>query len=421
MNSTTFEDLGLIEPLLRALHTEKYEKPTPIQSQAIPHLLQGRDLLGSAQTGTGKTAAFVLPILQRLAAERIFAQKRAPRALVLTPTRELANQIGNSIRTYGRHLRISHTTVYGGVSLQPQIRALSGNIDILVATPGRLLDLMRQRMVRFDRLEVFTLDEADRMLDMGFITDVKKIISELPDKKQTLFFSATMPREALDLASKLLKDPVEVKVDPTSTTAEKVEQKLFFVGRNDKEALLLSLLEDPAINRALIFTRTKHKANNIAKKLNSHKVLTEAIHGNKSQGARMQALRNFSAGRARVLVATDVASRGIDIKEVSHVINFEMPNEPESYVHRIGRTARAGASGIAISFCDVDERAFLGNIERVTRIPLPVDVEHPFHCEIAARAPKGGMRNGKPGAGGYHKRGGFRSQQRRPRAGASKR
>ncbi len=414
MNNMTFEELGLIEPLQKALRKEKYETPTPIQARSIPHLLKGLDLLGSAQTGTGKTAAFALPILQRLASGHP-AKKRSPRALILTPTRELANQIETSIRKYGRYMKIFHAVVYGGVSIGPQARALSRGVDILVATPGRLLDIMRQKLVYLDRLEIFTLDEADRMLDMGFINDVKKIISELPEKRQSLFFSATMSRNAVNLADRLLKEPLMVKVNPTSSTAEKVEQKVLFVDSRDKEALLFSLLEDAAINRALIFTRTKHRANKIAEKLNKNRIKAEAIHGNKSQGARMQALRNFSDGCARVLVATDVASRGIDIKDVSHVINFEMPNEPENYVHRIGRTARAGAAGIAISFCDIEDRGFLGSIERVTKLVLPVDSTHPYHSEQVARAPKTGSSK-KPWGNRYNnKRGNFRPSQRRGR------
>ncbi len=415
--TTTFEKLGLIEPIRRALQNEQYQTPTPIQEQAIPALLAGNDLLGSAQTGTGKTAAFALPILQRLASDRRPLKKRSPRALILTPTRELANQIGTSIKTYGRYLHLSHTVVYGGVSIVPQSRALSRNVDILVATPGRLLDLMNQRLLFLDQLELFTLDEADRMLDMGFIHDVKKIIAAIPKTRQTLFFSATMSKEAVRLADQLLKNPVRVQVSPVYSTAQKVEQKVLFVERHNKEALLLNLLEDETINRALIFTRTKHKANNIARKLNKSHVQAEAIHGNKSQSARMQALRNFSAGRARVLVATDVASRGIDIKEVSHVINFEMPNEPESYVHRIGRTARAGAEGIAISFCDTDELAFLGSIEKLTNTSLPVDVEHPYHSEQAAKGPRDGLSKTKTSFGRYRKRGGFGTQRRSFRPG----
>ncbi len=417
MDNLTFEQLGLIEPLQRALRKEGYERPTPIQAQAIPHLLDGCDLLGSAQTGTGKTAAFTLPILQRLDANERPDKRKSPRALILTPTRELANQIGVSIKTYGKYLKLPHTVVYGGVSIVPQIKTLTRrNIDILVATPGRLLDLMGQRQLRLDQLEAFVLDEADRMLDMGFIHDVKRIIDAIPEERQSLFFSATMPGAVMSLANSLLTDPVRVKVDPVSSTVDTVEQKVFFVSRNNKEALLLDLLEDSAINRALIFTRTKHKANNIARKLNRHKVQAEAIHGNKSQSARMQALQKFSDGHARVLVATDVAARGIDIKDVSHVINFEMPNEPESYVHRIGRTARAGASGIAISFCDFDERAYLGNIERVTNLSLPVEKEHPYHSKHADQLSKLGQEKSKSGrAGRYRKRSSFRSQRRRRR------
>jgi ATP-dependent RNA helicase RhlE len=409
--TTSFEKLGLIEPIRRALQNQQYETPTPIQAEAIPALLAGNDLLGSAQTGTGKTAAFALPILQRLAGDRRPSKKRSPRALILTPTRELANQIGASIKVYGRYLRVSHTVVYGGVSIVPQARALSRSVDILVATPGRLLDLMGQRLLFLDRLELFTLDEADRMLDMGFIHDVRKIIAALPETRQTLFFSATMPKDAMRLADRLLRNPVKVQVDPVFSTVRKVEQKVLFVERHNKEALLLHLLEDETMNRALVFTRTKHKANNIARKLNRSQVQAEAIHGNKSQSARMQALRNFSDGRARVLVATDVASRGIDIKEVSHVINFEMPNEPESYIHRIGRTARAGAAGIAISFCDIDERAFLRDIEKLTRTALPVDEEHPYHSAQAAKAPREGLSNTRHPAGRQRKRGSFRARR----------
>ena len=417
----SFEKLGLTEPILRALRNEKYETPTPIQAQAIPAILSGSDLLGSAQTGTGKTAAFALPILQLLADNNRPYKKRSPRALILTPTRELANQIGASIKTYGRHLQITHTTVYGGVSVGPQSRALSRNVDILVATPGRLLDLMSQRLLFLDQLELFTLDEADRMLDMGFIPDVRKIIAAIPKTRQTLFFSATMSREAMRLADQLLKSPVKVQVNPVTSTAENVKQKVLFVERHNKEALLLNLLEDKTISRALIFTRTKHRANNIARKLNMNQVQAEAIHGNKSQAARMLALRNFSNGRARVLVATDVASRGIDIKEVSHVINFEIPNEPESYIHRIGRTARAGAAGIAISFCDIEERAFLRDIERLTNTTLPVDEGHAYHSDKAAKGGRNGFSNKRFPSGRFKKRGGgFKGQQRSFRPGGGR-
>jgi len=406
MNKTTFAELGLIEPLLRALSGEKYEFPTPIQAEAIPHLLAGKDLLGAAQTGTGKTAAFSLPILQRLSAGKISGKRNSPRALILAPTRELANQVCESFKTYSRYLKITCAAVYGGVPMYSQIKALSRNVDVLVATPGRLLDLMNQRHIFLDCLEVFTLDEADRMLDMGFIDDIKKIIAKIPDNRQTMFFSATMPGEASQLAARLLKDPIHIKVNPISSTAVKVEQKVLFVDRQDKEALLFSILEDAAINRALIFTRTKHKANNIAQKLNKNMVKAEAIHGNKSQSARMQALRKFSNGQVRVLVATDVASRGIDVKDISHVINFEMPNEPENYVHRIGRTARAGASGIAISFCDSEERGFLGSIERITKSILPVDESHAWHSPAAAASRIKAEFNRRPA-----KRGNFRPRR----------
>ncbi len=399
--ASKFANLGLIDPLLRALRDEKYETPTPIQAGAIPHLLLNRDLLGCAQTGTGKTAAFTLPLLQKFANSPKLIKRGTPRALVLTPTRELADQIGRSIRSYGRHLKISHFVVYGGVGMGPQIQALSRGMDILVATPGRLLDLMRQNFVRLDNLEVFILDEADRMLDMGFITDVKKIISHLPKVRQTLFFSATMPSEAAKLSATILTNPVEVKVNPPASTVEKVEQKVMFVESHDKEALLLDVLKDVAINRALVFTRTKHKANKLAERLNRSMVKTDAIHGNKSQSARTMALRNFSTGKCRVLVATDVASRGIDVKGISHVINFEMPNEPESYVHRIGRTARAGSSGIAISFCNAEERSILRSIERTIKASISVDDTHAYHSARPAPKGDGGGRGfgfrGRPG------------------------
>ncbi|VAX25730.1 ATP-dependent RNA helicase RhlE [hydrothermal vent metagenome] len=379
----TFDQLGLIEPLLRALRQEGYEKPTPIQTSAIPEILAGRDLLGLAQTGTGKTAAFALPTLQRL----IKGDKRTPRApsaLILTPTRELAAQIGQSFATYGRHLRLKHTVVYGGVPQGRQARALASGVDILVATPGRLLDLMEQRLVSLDKIRILTLDEADRMLDMGFIHDIKKLVAAMPSKRQFLFFSATMPSAVKRLASNFLTDPATVSVSPPSFTAERIEQKVMFVDRSDKDALLRELLKDEAIYRVLVFTRTKHRANRVSDKLNKLKVSAEAIHGNKSQGARQRALKNFISGRTRVLVATDIAARGIDVDGITHVINFELPNEPESYVHRIGRTARAGASGAAISFCDHDEKAYLGSIERLIKNVVPVDDGHPFHSVRAA-------------------------------------
>ncbi len=387
------QDLHLIEPLLRAVREEGYTTPTPIQAQAIPHVLAGRDLLGLAQTGTGKTAAFALPILQRLAATPRTGADRPIRVLVLTPTRELAAQIGDSFAAYGRHLGFRHTVIFGGVGQHPQERALRAGVDILIATPGRLLDLANQRHVHLQRLEVFVLDEADRMLDMGFIHDVRRVIALLPKKRQTLFFSATMPDEAQKLADDLLHDPVTVAVAPRSSTAERIEQSVYFVDKADKRALLVEVLRDPSITRALVFTRTKHAANRVAEHLERAGVEAAAIHGNKSQGARERALGGFKKGAVRVLVATDIAARGIDVEEISHVINFELPNVPETYVHRIGRTARAGASGKAISFCDGEERAFLADIEKLTRTRVPVVEDHPYatrgqRAPLPARAPE---------------------------------
>jgi ATP-dependent RNA helicase RhlE len=375
----SFEQLQLIDPLLRAVRAEGYVEPTPIQQQSIPHVLAGRDLLGCAQTGTGKTAAFALPILQRLTARPATAQGRRPiRALVLTPTRELATQIGDSFATYGRHTGLRHTVIFGGVGQDPQVRALRAGVDILVATPGRLLDLMSQGLVALSSLEVFVLDEADRMLDMGFIHDVRKVIAALPKKRQTLFFSATMPPDIQSLADSILTDPVKVSVVPQATTAERIDQSVYFVEKSDKRALLEHVLRDPAIARVIVFTRTKHGANRVADQLGRAGIQAEAIHGNKSQNARERALGNFKRGTTRVLVATDIAARGIDIDGITHVVNYDLPNVPESYVHRIGRTARAGASGVALSFCDLEEREYLADIERLIRMRVPVVTEHPF-------------------------------------------
>jgi ATP-dependent RNA helicase RhlE len=392
-DNMTFEEMDLIEPLKRALKQEGYEIPTPIQVGAIPLLLKGRDLLGLAQTGTGKTAAFALPILQKLASGGRSAPY-APRALVLTPTRELAVQIAQSFAKYGRHLKLKVAMVFGGVGQEPQARALSRGVDILVATPGRLLDLMSQRLVKLGSVEIFTLDEADRMLDMGFIIDVERIVETLPAKRQSLLFSATMPQDAERLASSLLNDPITVAVNPISSAAERIEQKLMFVGRDKKDDLLKSLLDDQTIYRMLVFTRTKHRANRLAEKLNKLRISADSIHGNKSQGARQRALSGFISGRTRVLVATDIAARGIDISGISHVVNFELPNEPESYIHRIGRTARAGAEGIAISFCDMDEHDYLHAIERIIKVPITVDATHPFHCAATASARRVAGRKG---------------------------
>ena len=378
MERTTFNDLGLIEPILKALQEEGYTHPTPIQQQAIPHLAQGRDLLGCAQTGTGKTAAFAIPILQELHQKPAAGPKKAIRVLILTPTRELAIQIGESFSSYGRHLNLKHTVIFGGVGQKPQTDALHRGVDIVVATPGRLLDLMGQGYVHLNGLEVFVLDEADRMLDMGFIHDVKKVIAKLPAKRQTLFFSATMPPEIAKLANSILTNPVKVEVVPQSTTADTIDQHVLFVDRTDKNKLLLHLLQGDNIREALIFTRTKHGANKVAKVLNQAGFGAEAIHGNKSQTARQNALKSFKEGKLRALVATDIAARGIDIDGLTHVINFDLPNVPETYVHRIGRTGRAGASGKALSFCDHEEKEYLRDIQRLIKREVPLLTEHPF-------------------------------------------
>lgn len=372
-----FNDLKLIEPLLRAVRSEGYTTPSPIQVQAIPFVLEGRDLIGCAQTGTGKTAAFALPILQRLA-EVPNRRNGAIRVLVLSPTRELAAQIGESFATYGRYLKMRHVVIYGGVGQNPQVQSLRRGADILVATPGRLLDLMNQGYVELHNIETLVLDEADRMLDMGFIHDVRRVIAQLPSKRQTLLFSATMPQAIQELADQILSNPARVSVVPQATTVETIDQSVFFVDKKNKRALLEHLLSDAAIRRVLVFTRTKHGANKLAEQLTRSRFHAEAIHGNKSQSAREKALANFKAGRIRVLVATDLAARGIDVDDVTHVINFDLPNEPESYVHRIGRTARAGASGVAYSFCDVEERKFLRDIERVIRLRVKAVTEHPY-------------------------------------------
>jgi ATP-dependent RNA helicase RhlE len=387
--STSFSSLGLNEPIRRVLSAEKYTDPTPIQTRAIPLLLAGKDLLGVAQTGTGKTAAFALPILQSLFEKRSPAGPRATRALVLAPTRELAIQIGNSFRVYGRHLGLRHAVVFGGVGQNPQVRALARGVDILIATPGRLLDLLGQGHLRLDRVTHLVLDEADRMLDMGFVRDVRRIVAELPKKRQSQFFSATMPGDVARLAGEILSDPVRIEVTPSATTVEQVAQHVYFVNAADKRALLAQVLKDPALARVIVFSRTKHGANRVAQQLDRSGVAAEAIHGNKTQGARQQALEKFRSGRARVLVATDIAARGIDVDGVTHVINFELPNVPESYVHRIGRTARAGAAGIAFSFCDPSERPYLRDIEKLIKRPLAVAGDQPFRAAgtRAAAAP----------------------------------
>lgn len=380
-----FNDLQLIEPLLRAVHAEGYTQPSPIQEQAIPPILEGRDLLGCAQTGTGKTAAFALPILQRMV-NRPTQGNRYLRVLVLTPTRELASQIGESFETYGKFTSIRQVTIFGGVNQNPQVDRLRRGADILVATPGRLLDLIGQGHIKLNRLDVLVLDEADRMLDMGFIHDVRKIMTHVPSNRQTLLFSATMPADIQSLADNVLKNPVHVAVTPVASTVDTVEQSVFFVEKPQKIALLEHLLRDPSLKRVLVFTRTKHGANKVVRLLARSSVNAEAIHGNKSQSAREQALSNFKTGRTRVLVATDIAARGLDVEAITHVINYDLPNEPESYVHRIGRTARAGASGIAYSFCDVEERAYLVDIERLIRINIPPASNYPYASELGVPA-----------------------------------
>jgi ATP-dependent RNA helicase RhlE len=375
----TFRKLNLIEPIQRAIREEGYTDPTPIQEASIPSLLEGRDLLGCAQTGTGKTAAFALPIIQRLHSERKSTVPCSARVLVLTPTRELAAQIDSSFKVYSRYLSLSRAVVFGGVGQSAQVKALARGVDVLVATPGRLLDLMGQKHLRLDRLEVFVLDEADRMLDMGFIHDVRRIIATLPGRRQSLFFSATMPPEIVRLAGSMLTDPVKVEVTPSATTVQRVDQKVMFVNRKDKRDLLSHILDDPGVSRALVFTRTKHGADKVVRQLVKDKIQADAIHGNKSQTNRTRALENFRRGKTRVLVATDIAARGIDVDDISHVINYDLPNIPESYVHRIGRTARAGADGIAISFCDTNEGDYLRDIQGLIRAQVPVSDDHPWH------------------------------------------
>ena len=378
MSELTFSNLGLIPELQRALLAKNYLKPTPIQARAIPPMLEGRDLLGIAQTGTGKTAAFGLPILHHLARAQNRAERKGVRALILAPTRELALQIADEFRAYGKYLPFRLAVVMGGVSQGKQVQTLRQGAEILIATPGRLLDLMQQRCVRLDAVTHLVLDEADRMLDMGFVRDVRRIIAALPRARQTGFFSATMPNDVVRLSQEILNNPVRVEVTPAATTVEKVEQRVYFVNQGDKRRLLLEVLKDPALTRAIVFSRTKHQANKVAAYLEQAGIQAAAIHGNKSQGARQAALQNFREGRARVLVATDIAARGIDVEDVTHVINFEIPNIPESYVHRIGRTARAGAAGVALSFCDGSERAYLRDIERLTRTQLKVVDGHAF-------------------------------------------
>jgi ATP-dependent RNA helicase RhlE len=382
----TFKELGLIEPILRALQDQGYERPTPIQAQAIPVLLNHKDLLGVAQTGTGKTAAFSIPILQHLANGAPPQGKRKIRTLVVTPTRELAIQIAENFTNYAKYTDIRNTVIFGGVKQTSQVYALNKGIDVLVATPGRLLDLINQRFISLDHIEYFVLDEADQMLDMGFIHDIKKLLKLLPKKRQSLFFSATMPQAIVKLTQEILDNPSRVTIEPEKTTAEKVEQRIYHVNKKHKTALLVELLNTTHTSETLVFSRTKHGANKIVQDLAKAGIQSAAIHGNKSQTARQKALSDFKDGKLQVLVATDIAARGIDIDELGNVINYDLPNVAESYVHRIGRTGRAGASGLAVSFCMLEERPFLKDIEKLIKQSIPVIENHafPFTMEDAA-------------------------------------
>lgn len=374
-----FENLNIIQPILEALKKEGYTNPTPIQEQAIPTILQGSDLLGCAQTGTGKTAAFAIPILQIIYNKHHYKEaEKTVNALILTPTRELAIQVGESFSSYGKNIGLKNIVIFGGVPQKPQTDALKRGVDILIATPGRLLDLMGQGYINLKNIKVFVLDEADRMLDMGFFPDVKKIISQLPKERQTLLFSATMPPEISRLADSVLKDPVTVEVTPVSSTVDTIVQSIYFVGKKDKLSLLIHLLKDKSITSALVFTRAKYAADKIAKSLVKARINAQAIHGDKSQNTRQIALNNFKTRKTRVLVATDIAARGIDVEELSHVINYDLPNVPETYVHRIGRTGRAGLGGVAISFCDEEEKKCLKDIEKLISKSIPVIENHPY-------------------------------------------
>ena len=420
MTSVKFSDLGLADPILSALRARNHLTPTPIQVEAIPSLIKGRDVLGIAQTGTGKTGAFALPVLHKFRHPRSKENIRRPRALVLAPTRELAIQIGDEVGAYAAKMKLRHTVIFGGVRENRQISALKRGLDVLIATPGRLLDLHSRRFVDLSGIEYCVLDEADRMLDMGFVRDVRKILACLPTGRQSLLFSATMPREIARLANEMLRDPLRIEVAPQATPVDSVEQSVFHVSAGGgKTDALRDVFADPALSRVILFTRTKHRANRVADQLDKMGVPAAAIHGNKSQSARQKALRRFSAGNCRVLVATDIAARGLDIEGVTHVINYELPNEPENYVHRIGRTARAGASGVAIAFCDPSERKYLRDIERLLKMPLTVVGEVPKGEERApARKQARGAkdRGGKTGGNDQsHKPGNGRKRRKRGR------
>jgi superfamily II DNA/RNA helicase len=393
---TSFKDFGLADPISRALVEENYQTPTPIQAQTIPLALTGRDVVGIAQTGTGKTAAFALPILHRLLENRVRPQPKTCRVLVLSPTRELSGQILDSFNAYGRHVRLSSALAIGGVPMGRQVRALMGGVDVLVATPGRLLDLVQGNALKLAHVEFLVLDEADRMLDMGFINDIRKIVAKLPIKRQTLFFSATMPKDIAELAEHMLRDPARVAVTPVSSTVERIAQRVIQLDHSAKPAALAQILKDEPVNRALVFTRTKHGADKVVKNLAKSGIAADAIHGNKSQNYRERVLAAFRTGEIRTLVATDIAARGIDVDGVSHVVNFDLPNIPETYVHRIGRTARAGADGVAISLCAGEEMAYLRDIEKLIRVALPKeDRRTPGHRESGPSAAQ--PRGGRPG------------------------
>ena len=403
----TFNELNLIDPIARAIREEGYEIPTPVQAEAIPEVLKGHDLLGCAQTGTGKTAAFAIPILQLLYNQKSDRSRRRPiKSLIVTPTRELAIQIGESISNYGRHTGLSSTVIFGGVNQHSQVNALKNGVDILVATPGRLLDLMNQKLVSIREIEIFVLDEADRMLDMGFIHDVKRLLAVLPPKRQSLFFSATMPPAIVKLANTILRNPVKVEVTPASSTAETIKQYVYFVDKSNKISLLQEVLKNKGIKSALVFTRTKHGADKVVRVLKKSGIAAEAIHGNKSQNARQKALSNFKEQTTRVLVATDIAARGIDVDNLEYVINYDLPNVPESYVHRIGRTGRAGADGTAYAFCDREEQAFLKDIEKLIKRKIEVVEDHPFPLGSAEPAPAASARASAPASrrSGSHNR-----------------
>ena len=404
---TSFNDFGLAEPILRALAEEKYVTPTPIQAQTIPLAMQSRDVIGIAQTGTGKTAAFALPILNHLYTKRMRPEKKSCRVLVLSPTRELSGQIAESFRAYGRHMRpLAVELAIGGVPINRQVRGLAHGAEVLVATPGRLLDLVNQRAVRLDQVEILVLDEADRMLDMGFINDIRKVVAMLRKERQTLFFSATMPQEITRLADQMLRDPARVAVTPQATTVERIQQRVIHTEKSGKPSLLIEVLKTETTDRVLVFTRTKHGADKVVRGLEKTGFFAEAIHGNKSQNQRERVLADFRSGKLRILIATDIAARGIDVDGVSHVINYDLPNIPESYVHRIGRTARAGADGIAISFCDQEEGAFLRDIERMIRMTIPATGERQAHRPAPQNA--GNRNGGRQNSGGRNQRGNSR-------------